>query len=70
LLLGKCNSHSNNLLSLDGIKEFLREYPEIFILGRHQIKDMIKIYKDWGLEEDEVWKIVLKNPILLNNHSN
>lgn len=40
----------------------------MFILGRHQIKDLVSIYQDWGLEYKEVWQLILDNPLLLNNY--
>jgi hypothetical protein len=38
------------------------------LLGREQIKDTIKVYKDWGLEENELWSVLLSNPILFHNY--
>lgn len=37
-------------------------------MGRHQIKDLVSIYQDWGLEYKEVWQLILDNPLLLNNY--
>jgi hypothetical protein len=37
-------------------------------MGRHQIKDLIGIFQDWGLDYKEVWQLILDNPVLLNNY--
>lgn len=55
-------------MSKERILKLLNEYPETFILGRFQIKDLIDIYMSWGLEYKEVWQLILDNPILLNNY--
>ena len=68
MLLFESKSLGDQILSRDRIIQILNEYPEVFILGRHQIKDLIAIYQDWGLSYQEVWQLILDNPVLLNNY--
>jgi hypothetical protein len=56
------------VLTRDRIIKLLHNYPEVFILGRHQIKDLVSIYQEWGLDYKEVWQLILDNPLLLNNY--
>lgn len=67
MLLSESRSLGDEILSKQRIIQLLHEYPETFILGRFQIKDLVEIYKDWGMDYKEVWKLVLDNPVIMNN---
>jgi hypothetical protein len=37
-------------------------------MGKEKLHELIRWYRSWGLEKDELWQILLEHPLLLLNH--
>jgi hypothetical protein len=49
--------------------DLLKNIGEIFLTGNEELSHLVKWYKSWGFQREELWAILLEHPLLLLNHT-
>lgn len=57
-----------DVLTKEKIIALLQELGEVFLVGKEKLNDLIQWYRRWGVGKEELWQILLDNPLLLLNH--